>query len=80
MLLQEPMGAEVVNTFYRGVVNDSLNPMIGMMKALSKINRDTEERTMNNQTRSRLYNIYTKSAEGSYYYAGGPVNPASSNV
>ena len=72
------MGAEVVNTFYRGVVDDSLNPMIGMMKALSKINRDTEERTMNNQTRSRLYNIYTKSAEGSYYYAGGPVNPASS--
>ena len=70
------MGAETVNAFYRGVMGDNFNPSIGLMRAQSRLNRDTEERTMQMQQQSRIYNMFTGSTEGMDYYMGGPVNPS----
>ena len=70
------MGAETVNAFYRGVMGDNFNPAMGLMRAQSRLNRDTEERTMQMQQQSRIYNMFTGSTEGMDYYNGGPVNPS----
>jgi hypothetical protein len=70
------MGVETINSFYRGVVNDNFNPMVGMLRLQGKINRDTEERAMNDMTRSRMFNVFVRLSEGIDDYVSGPVNPA----
>ena len=70
------MGAETVNAFYRSVLGDTINPAVGLMKAQARLNRDTEDRVMSAQQKSRIFNIFTTSTEGQDYYVSGPVNPS----
>jgi hypothetical protein len=70
------MGAETINAFYRSVLGDTINPAVGLMKAQARLNRDTEDRVMSAQQKSRIFNIFTTSTEGQDYYVSGPVNPS----
>ena len=70
------MGAETINAIYRGVLGDNFNPAIGLIKAQSRLNKETEDRAMSMQTDSRIYNLFKGDAEGQSSYMGGPVNPS----
>tara|TARA_R100001443_G_scaffold116613_1_gene137568 strand:- start:785 stop:7777 length:6993 start_codon:yes stop_codon:yes gene_type:complete len=70
------MGAETINAIYRGVLGDNFNPAMGLIKAQSRLNQETEDRAMSMQTDSRIYNLFKGGAEGQSSYMGGPVNPS----
>lgn len=70
------MGAETINTLYRGVLGDVANPSLGLLRAQSRLNTETEDRAMQMQQDSRIFNIFNESTEGTDFYVSGPVNPS----
>ena len=70
------MGAETINTLYRGVLGDVANPSLGLLRAQSRLNTETEDRAMQMQQDSRIFNIFNESIEGTDFYVSGPVNPS----
>jgi|13_taG_2_1085334.scaffolds.fasta_scaffold00319_6 hypothetical protein len=70
------MGVETINAMYRSILSDVANPSLGLLKVQARLNTETEDRAMQVQQDSRIFNIFTESTEGTDYYAGGPVNPS----
>jgi hypothetical protein len=70
------MGAETINTLYRGVLGDVANPSLGLLRAQSRLNTETEDRAMQMQQDSRIFNIFNESTEGTDFYVSGPANPS----